>query len=77
MFGNLVTSTYIQTDVAMNTGNSGGSLLNVDGELLDINTAKISSEKVKGPGYAIPHNHLWGAISSIIPASFFAGSSAV
>lgn len=48
------TSTYIQTDAAINPGNSGGALLNMDGELIGINTAKLSSTEVEGMGYTIP-----------------------
>ena len=48
------TLTYIQTDAAINPGNSGGALLNLDGELIGINTAKLSDTDVEGMGYAIP-----------------------
>lgn len=47
-------ATYIQTDAAINPGNSGGALLNMQGELIGINTAKISSTDIEGMGYAIP-----------------------
>ena len=44
----------IQTDAAINPGNSGGALLNAAGEVIGINTAKMSDNKVEGMGYAIP-----------------------
>lgn len=47
-------NTYIQTDAAINPGNSGGALFNMNGELVGINTAKISSNEIEGMGYAIP-----------------------
>jgi len=48
---------FIQTDASINRGNSGGSLLNLKGELIGINTAIISSQGGSvGIGFAIPVN---------------------
>ena len=51
-----VTYTLIQTDTAINSGNSGGALVNSNGELIGINTLKLSGEGVEGMGFAIPIN---------------------
>lgn len=48
------TGTFIQTDAAINHGNSGGALLNIKGEVIGINSSKISGSSVEGMGYAIP-----------------------
>lgn len=44
----------IQTDSAINEGNSGGALVNVNGEVVGINSAKLIGDNVEGIGYAIP-----------------------
>ena len=45
---------YIQTDVAISPGSSGGGLFDREGNLVGIMTAKIVGEDVEGIGFAIP-----------------------
>jgi len=52
--GETVVSTVIQTDAAINPGNSGGALLNASGQVIGINSAKMSDTSVEGVGFAIP-----------------------
>ena len=44
----------LQTDAALNPGNSGGALINIKGEVIGISSAKLASQEVEGMGYAIP-----------------------
>ena len=58
---------YIQTDAAVNRGNSGGALLNLQGELIGINTAIISpSGGNAGIAFAIPSNQANNLVQQIL-----------
>lgn len=61
---NMVIENLIQTDASINPGNSGGPLLNAKGEVVGINTAKISS--AEGLGFAIPINTAKPIIEEVI-----------
>lgn len=50
------TMTLIQTDAAINSGNSGGAMFNSNGQLIGIVNAKASALGVEGLGFAIPGN---------------------
>lgn len=58
---------FIQTDAAINFGNSGGALINTDGELIGINTAVLSQALgTDGISFAIPVNMVRGVMDQII-----------
>jgi serine peptidase DegS len=58
---------FIQTDAAINRGNSGGALVDASGDLVGINTAMVAkSLGVEGIGFAIPVNMVRGVMSDII-----------
>ncbi|GAA4760753.1 hypothetical protein GCM10023230_07120 [Flavobacterium hankyongi] len=47
---------FIQSDVSINSGNSGGPMLNNRGEIIGINTLKASGKNISGIGFSIPSN---------------------
>ena len=57
--------TAIQTDAAINPGNSGGALINSAGQLIGINSMKISKSSVEGMGFAIPSNEVASIIKQL------------
>ncbi len=69
---NSVAMNMIQTDTAINNGNSGGPLFNLYGEVVGITSAKLSNQNssasatIEGLGFAIPINDVKGMITDII-----------
>lgn len=64
--GTTISNHCIQTDAAINPGNSGGALLNMRGELVGINSAKISDSQIEGMGYAIPISDIHDLVNELM-----------
>ena len=73
---NSVTMNLIQTECAINSGNSGGALFNLYGEVIGITNAKYSGSgtgaSIDNIGFAIPINHVRGIVESIIENGYVA-----
>ncbi|PKK39407.1 Outer membrane stress sensor protease DegS [Clostridiaceae bacterium JG1575] len=66
---------YLQTDAAINEGNSGGPLFNAKGEVIGINSAKMT-EDVQGIGFAIPINVLKNKLNILSKPPLYMGITA-
>ena len=60
----------IQTDAAINPGNSGGPLINLQGQVIGINTAKISSVEVSGVGFAVSADTAHPVVDELIDKGY-------
>ena len=74
-FSNSITMDLIQTDCAINSGNSGGALFNLYGEVIGITNAKYSSSSsseasIDNIGFAIPINDIRNIVESIIEKGY-------
>jgi serine protease Do len=67
------TLNLIQTDAAINPGNSGGALVNSSGQVIGINTIKISITGVEGLGFAIPINDAKPIIDQLMMFGYVKG----
>ena len=74
-----VAMNMIQTDVAINSGNSGGPLFNMQGEVVGITTAKFSGNSssgasIEGIGFAIPMDDVTGMIEDLKNFGYVTGA---
>ena len=74
-FSNNTTMNLLQTDCAINTGNSGGALFNLYGEVIGVTNAKYgnasnSSASIDNIGFAIPINSIMNIVTSIIEKGY-------
>ncbi len=67
------TYNLIQTDAAINSGNSGGALINQYGEVIGINSVKLSSTGIEGMGFAIAMSEAKPIIDDLVSSGYVTG----
>ncbi len=67
------TMTLMQTSAAINSGNSGGGLFNLDGELIGIVNAKVGGTSVEGMGFAIPSSTVVKSLNDLKDYGYITG----
>lgn len=72
------TMTLMQTNAALNSGNSGGPLVNMEGQVIGINTMKIASSynSVEGIGFAIPISSAKPIVDELVEKGYVSGRPA-
>ncbi len=69
------TMTLLQTNAALNEGNSGGPLINLQGQVIGINTIKLSSSyaSIEGLGFAIPSSQALPILNELMSQGYISG----
>ncbi|MEE0776875.1 MAG: trypsin-like peptidase domain-containing protein [Bacillota bacterium] len=68
---------YIQTNAAINSGNSGGPLTNMQGQVIGINSAKIDTTVAEGMGFAIPINEAVPIVNELMEYGYVTGRPSI
>lgn len=71
--GNVIEMQAIQVDAAINPGNSGGALINKYGQVVGINSSKLSSTQIEGIGFAIPISTAKPIVDDLISYGYVRG----
>lgn len=71
--GESISMEVIQTDAAINPGNSGGPLINEYGQVIGINSSRLSSSSYDGIGFAIPVNDALPVLEDLIQYGYVTG----
>lgn len=66
-------TTLLQTDAALNPGNSGGPLFNLSGQVIGMVSAKIAGEKYEGIGFAIPSDEILPIVKELLENGYVSG----